>query len=198
MKKFLAFGVLAITTMYALPASASTVVDGKCVSVTASAGCLFSGNINSNGNGNSNSYVNAQYAYNTYNNTHPLANPDILLNVIAASDDPNFASFGAITGTGSSGTWALGNYLVNFVAVKASDNFVLYQLASPSSSGTWNTFNIPYSESAHDLSHLVFFGSAVSAVPEPATWAMMLFGFGAMGASLRRSRRRRNQILQIA
>ena len=39
---------------------------------------------------------------------------------------------------------------------------------------------------------------AAGAVPEPATWAMMLLGFGAMGASLRRSRRRSGKILQIA
>ena len=38
----------------------------------------------------------------------------------------------------------------------------------------------------------------VGAVPEPATWAMMLLGFGAMGASLRRSRRRSGKMLQIA
>lgn len=30
---------------------------------------------------------------------------------------------------------------------------------------------------------------AVSAVPEPATWALMLFGFGAAGYSIRRKRR---------
>ena len=30
----------------------------------------------------------------------------------------------------------------------------------------------------------------VAAVPEPATWAMMLFGFGAIGFQMRRSRRR--------
>ncbi|WP_294942013.1 PEPxxWA-CTERM sorting domain-containing protein [Tardiphaga sp.] len=40
--------------------------------------------------------------------------------------------------------------------------------------------------------------AVTSAVPEPATWAMMLLGFGAMGASLRRSRRRSGKILQIA
>ena len=40
--------------------------------------------------------------------------------------------------------------------------------------------------------------SNVPAVPEPATWAMMLLGFGAMGASLRRNRRRSGKILQIA
>ncbi len=38
---------------------------------------------------------------------------------------------------------------------------------------------------------------AVAAVPEPATWAMMLIGFGAIGVSLRR-RRRANGLLQAA
>lgn len=32
--------------------------------------------------------------------------------------------------------------------------------------------------------------SAISAVPEPTTWAMMIIGFGAIGLSLRRSRKR--------
>jgi hypothetical protein len=35
-------------------------------------------------------------------------------------------------------------------------------------------------------------------VPEPATWAMMLLGFGAAGTALRRSRRRTTAIAQIA
>ena len=37
----------------------------------------------------------------------------------------------------------------------------------------------------------------VSAVPEPATWGMMLFGFGIAGFSLRR-RKRSNGLLQAA
>ena len=37
-----------------------------------------------------------------------------------------------------------------------------------------------------------------NAVPEPATWGMMLMGFGAAGFALRRSRRRRADLLQIA
>jgi PEP-CTERM motif len=40
-------------------------------------------------------------------------------------------------------------------------------------------------------------GAVTAAVPEPATWAMMLFGFGAMGVSVRR-RRRTNNLLQAA
>lgn len=35
-------------------------------------------------------------------------------------------------------------------------------------------------------------------VPEPATWAMMLFGFGAAGVALRRSRRRSPKLMQLA
>lgn len=35
-------------------------------------------------------------------------------------------------------------------------------------------------------------------VPEPATWAMMLMGFGATGVAMRRSRRRKGLIAQIA
>ena len=35
-------------------------------------------------------------------------------------------------------------------------------------------------------------------VPEPATWAMMLFGFGAAGVALRRSRRRTPKLMQLA
>ena len=37
-----------------------------------------------------------------------------------------------------------------------------------------------------------------NAVPEPATWAMMLLGFGAAGVSIRRSRRRKALLTQIA
>lgn len=40
-------------------------------------------------------------------------------------------------------------------------------------------------------------GGVVTAVPEPATWGLMLVGFGAIGASMRR-RRRINLIAQMA
>jgi hypothetical protein len=35
-------------------------------------------------------------------------------------------------------------------------------------------------------------------VPEPATWAMMLMGFGATGVAFRRSRRRSSRLMQLA
>jgi hypothetical protein len=39
---------------------------------------------------------------------------------------------------------------------------------------------------------------APPAVPEPATWAMMLMGFGATGVAMRRSRRRKGLLTQFA
>lgn len=37
-----------------------------------------------------------------------------------------------------------------------------------------------------------------NAVPEPATWAMMLLGFGGIGMAMRRRRSKENSLLQIA
>lgn len=184
-------GSLAVAGAYS-PASASTVVAtpvAACISVTAAAGCLFNGNINGNPNaGNANSFKNAEAAYNLFNNTVLTAGPDIVLNYIAQSDDPGFGTFGSITGGGgASGTWSLPGYLVDFIAVKASDQFVLYKLATPASSGSWATLNIPFGNNPHGLSHLAFFGAL--AVPEPSSWALMIGGLGLTGAAFRRRRR---------
>ncbi len=188
-KYLLMSGAVASASCIVNPATAATIVDGACISASDPSGCLFNGNINSSSNGG-NSFLNAQNAYNLYNDTHPSAAPDILLTVLASTDDGNFGSFGSFTGGGSgSGTWNLPAFLVDFVAVKASSQFVLYQLDSPASSGFWDTFDIPFQNNPHDISHLVFFGTEqMAAVPEPATWAFMIFGFGAIGGALRRQR----------
>jgi hypothetical protein len=173
-----------VLSSLATQAHASTVVATNCVSVADSAGCLFSGNINGNPNpGNANSYLNAQNAYNLFNDSHPTANPDIALSFLG---DTNVGFPGTFTGAGTpSGTWSLPGFLVDFVAVKAANEFVLYQI-TPASSGNWNTFNIPFNQNPHNLSHLAFFGAAAPAVPEPTTWAMMLAGMGLVGSMLRR------------
>lgn len=170
---------------FSAPASASSVVATDCISVTDVDGCLFNGNINGNTDPtNVNSYLNAQNAYNLFNDTHPTAQPDITLNYLSE-----------FTGDGvaSSGTWSLPGFLVNFIAVKAGNQFVLYQI-TPASSGSWDTLDIPYLNSQgrgnpKGLSHLAFFGSE-TAVPEPAQWAMMIAGFGLVGSAMRRRQTR--------
>ncbi len=49
-----------------------------------------------------------------------------------------------------------------------------------------------YADRAHVSANLAFnvVGAFTSAVPEPATWAMFIFGFGGIGTMLRASRRR--------
>ncbi len=49
-----------------------------------------------------------------------------------------------------------------------------------------------------DVRQIRFDAVNVGAVPEPGTWAMMLIGFGAVGAAMRRSRRKDSKILQLA
>lgn len=44
--------------------------------------------------------------------------------------------------------------------------------------------------SRFDIDQLTFSGTIPSIVPEPATWAMMIIGFGAVGSMVRGSRRR--------
>jgi len=47
-------------------------------------------------------------------------------------------------------------------------------------------------------SNAQIFATGVSAVPEPNTWAMMLFGFGVIGVGMRRRRRTGQTLLQVA
>lgn len=162
-------------------AQAGPIVTANCNSVASPAGCLFQGNINSNANPmNANGYKNAEALYNTFNNSHPSANPDITLNYLFDTSTTS----GLITGVGgSSGTWSLPGYQVDYFAVKAGPYFVLYQIAA-AASGSWDTFDIPYNNNPRELSHIVFFGRE-AAVPEPAAWGMLIGGFGLAGAAMR-------------
>jgi hypothetical protein len=175
-------------------AQASTVVSANCLNVTDTHGCLFSGNINSSPHdGGGNGYKDAEDAYNLFNNTHPLANPDITLTLLGDTDDAGFGAIGTFTGAGTtSGTWSLPGLNVGFVAVKAGPQFVLYELGSAASSGSWNTFDLLVGNGNHPaISHLEFFGPDVvinptgGGAPEPATWAMLLLGFFGLGSLIR-------------
>jgi hypothetical protein len=47
-------------------------------------------------------------------------------------------------------------------------------------------------------SNAQIFATGTPAVPEPATWGMMLLGFAGMGIAVRRSRRSSNALMQVA
>ena len=186
MKK-LALAALSLAAISAPASAASTVsvVTTACSSLAT--GCLFNGNINGSANGNS-SYLLAQNAYNAFS-----SGPDIALTFLGETSPTLQGSpgaFGQVTGMpGSSGTWSTPGFAVKYLAIKASDQFVLYDV-SGASSGSWNTFAIPFKNNAHNISHMAFFGSpSVAGVPEPSAWAMLIMGFGLVGEAMRARRR---------
>lgn len=56
--------------------------------------------------------------------------------------------------------------------------------------GSSYTLSFQLSSNGTPSGLMVSASEAVAGVPEPATWAMMLLGFGALGVALRRSRRK--------
>ena len=100
--------------------------------------------------------------------------------------------------------------LLNFSAVGGlpatvgQTGFGIYVPQGFSSGGSLNTFYISYDDQPtnpdRDYDDMIIRATVRSvdrAVPEPATWAMMLVGFGVIGMSLRRDRRQK-VIPQIA
>jgi hypothetical protein len=177
--------------LFAAPAQAVSKINipalATCKSVEATNGCLFDGNIAPK------TVTETESIYRQFASDNNIANPKITLNYLFKSDDEKDDFPGALTGSSTSGSWSTPGYLVDFLAVKAADSFVLYKLASPVSSGLWSTIDIPNKGNLKDLSHLAFFGSAdttgASGAPEPASWAFMLIGIGFIGYNVRRRRR---------
>lgn len=82
--------------------------------------------------------------------------------------------------------------LIKYVTVKGANNFKLYELpglgsASGADFSTLGILNGGGQQPA--ISHLSFWTTPGGAVPEPATWAMMLLGFGLVGGVMRRRQR---------
>jgi len=78
---------------------------------------------------------------------------------------------------------------VSFYSIKAgSDQVLLFGLSPPS-----DTFTVSNLRIRHAISHVTFYGGTDGGgggneVPEPATWAMMIMGFGGVGSMMRRRR----------
>jgi PEP-CTERM motif len=115
-------------------------------------------------------------------------------------------------------------YMFSIQLVNDGTIFVYYQLAADPGSGwhqaspTGGIFQAANANNTYVLQGDVFtrlfvystspikefkqnsitLGSVPAPLPEPATWAMMLLGFGGIGMALRRSRRRKPSLMQIA
>ena len=80
--------------------------------------------------------------------------------------------------------------LIKYVTVKGANSFKLYEIAGAgASSGVdFSTLGILNGGGNQpDISHLSFWTvPGTTAVPEPATWAMMIAGFGFAGGLMRR------------
>ena len=82
---------------------------------------------------------------------------------------------------------------VHYFTVKQANGFALFYDAAAITSG--EVLLDSYFPRNPGYSHITFFdtksgtGGNGGAVPEPATWAMMLLGFGAMGMVMRRRRK---------
>jgi hypothetical protein len=176
MKTILALGIAASLVAVSAPAMAATttLVNPTCT-LSVGASCLFNGNLNLQLTGN-NSLGAADAAYNGQTPT-----PIPLLDLAGMPDKVDVTSgFGSDQTSGT----ITAPFLVSFYAVKAGDFFDLYQIA-PSATFDWSTSGISVGNGqTPGISHLLYFGTA--AVPEPATWAMLITGFAAIGAALRR------------
>jgi hypothetical protein len=180
-KQILAAAALTVAMIAAAaPAQAQTLIDLDC---SLTAGCLFSGNITDEDA----SILATESSYNLLHTEPPLPNTLDL-------GEGLFKTPGSLGGT--SGTFTLsGGGLFSFYAVKAGNQFMLYQVA-PTNSVNWTTAGLVNGNGKlRDASHITVFGGA-GAVPEPAVWAMMLIGFGGIGSALRR--RKSQPVVQFA
>jgi hypothetical protein len=150
------------------------VLDAPCV-LTVGASCLFDGNINLN-----NKLVEVDNAY----NSQTPAPPSLLdlTGLTMAEQDTGFSDPHAGTVTS--------NFLVSYYAVVGGGFFRLYEIA-PSYTFSWSTAGLVNKGGQEPaISHVIWIDppTGVTAVPEPAVWALTITGFGMLGAMLRRRR----------
>lgn len=118
---------------------------------------------------------------------------------IGASYDFNFY-VGNITGGQYFGTQSLVNVVLNgvsFSCVNTAQTFTMtWQSCGRSfvATSTSTTFSISNGDPTSDFSNAIDnvtlqLSASISGVPEPATWASIIGGFGAMGGVLRRRKR---------
>lgn len=178
----------ALMVAVSAPAIAALAIDeGRCVSVLDSAGCTFTG---------ATSYTDTELEnlYNATGKPGTVIDLDRLtkfeFDLMAWENSGSFVlpAGSEVTGSGSewfSGSWTIPGYLIDYIGVKAATELTLFKFLSPSGSGSWQVGG------SNAMSHIVFYGRKDGSVdpggiPEPGTWAMLVAGFGLVGAVSRR------------
>jgi hypothetical protein len=118
---------------------------------------------------------------------------NVSLTLYGKSDDnPGLFSFNPDVNGGEFLTtdWSvLDGTLIKYISVKTGDDdFKVYEWAGlGASSGTVTTEGLAVGRNNNQpaISHLSFW-TVTPSIPEPATWALMLLGFGAIGWGMRR------------
>jgi hypothetical protein len=111
---------------------------------------------------------------------------------------------GAITGLGGSATLNFGSLSLSGLTILGAhfgnnidsdvNNVTAFWLIDLGSTTT-NTITLSNGQGS---SNAQIFATGTPAVPEPATWGLMLLGFAGVGVAMRRSRRRSGALMQIA
>ena len=114
-----------------------------------------------------------------------ISSIDFFMNSTTAGEE--WSVYGSNTDAAGGGTWLLNG---SDEGSGHTHNLVL---------GAYDFYNF-YSEGTNGetFGNVLLGGLGLNAVPEPATWAMMLLGFGAMGIAFRRNRRTTITLPQLA
>ncbi|UUR06953.1 FxDxF family PEP-CTERM protein [Sphingomonas glaciei] len=119
---------------------------------------------------------------------------NILVGTVGASAENNVTFNNVfLTGTGLPNP---NGVPLSQVLFDPNDTFVRNMISVGPGTYTLNIQGTPGTQNGSLSGNVAF--NAIAAVPEPGTWAMMLLGFGAIGFSMRRTRRHAAHLYQAA
>lgn len=126
----------------------------------------------------------------TYTGNYPGVDYSTVLGALSNLNGSATLNFGSLQLTG---LVILGAHFGNNIESDAN-NVTAFWLIDLGNTVT-NTITLSNGQGS---SNAQIFATGGSPVPEPATWALMLLGFGGVGMALRRSRRRDTALMQVA
>ena len=179
MKKIFGLAIAASVLALGAPAmAATTTLATSTCTLAVGHPCFFIGNIADTLNGNASLIA----TDNAYNGQSP--HPTTLLDLAGLPDITDVTTgFGANQTSGS----YTSTFDITYYAVKAGNQFELFEIA-PTETINWSTAGLKVGDGQTPaISHFLVFGPG-GAVPEPASWAMMIGGLALVGGVMRRRR----------